>query len=356
MSARILFADVPGFYAEVERAARPDLSDRPVIVGGDPRKRGLVQAATPDALAAGVATGMLVEVALARCPRARAVRTDMPRYREMDKRFRASLGRVCERIEPVGLGAAFLDVRERRDDPAEIGGALREAVTRELRLPLRVGAGPVKFVARLAAEEAGPGGFLAVDAAGAERFLAPLAVSRLPGVGPNTEARLAELGARTIGEIAALGRAALEAALGNRGLELLGGALGHGDDRVRAARHPRTLSQEATLPGGEIDRAALAQQLRGLVERLERALALEGLVARRLVLKVRYDEGGGATRSQSFARGLAAAGDLLREAESLLSRTHAGVRKVRLLGLAATALERPGRDDRQLDLFQRFPR
>jgi DNA polymerase-4 len=294
---------------------------------------------------------MPVELALLRCPGARALRTDMPRYREMDKRFRASVGAHCERLEPAGLGAAFLDVRDAREPAAEMAARVRASVARELGLPLRAGAGPVKFVARLAAEEAGPGGFRAVEAADVARFLAPLGVARLPGVGPNTEAKLAELGARTIGELAALGRAALEAQLGNRGLELLASALGRGDDRVRAARHPQTLSQEATL-GDEIDRATLAEQLRGLADRLERALALEGLVARRLVLRVRYTDGEGATRSQSFERGLASGPELYAQAHALLARTHAGSRSVRLLGLAATSLERPGRDDAQLLLFE----
>ena len=351
MNPGILFADVPGFYAEVERATRPDLAGRPVIVGGDPRKRGLVQAATLDAEAAGVAVGMPVELAQARCPRARALRTDMARYREMDKRFRACLGRSCDRLEPVGLGAAFLDVRAAAEPCDTIARTLRERVRSELRLPLRTGAAPAKFVARLAAEEAGPDGFLAVAPGEAPRFLAPLAVSRLPGVGPNTVARLAEIEARTIGELVVLPRAVVEAQLGNRGLELLAAALGRGDDRVRAARHPQTLSQEATLAAGEVDRGALGEQIRVLAERLERALSLEGLVARRLVLKLRYEDGQGATRSHSFERGLASAAELAEQARALLARTHAGTRPIRLLGLAATSLERPRRDERQLSLF-----
>lgn len=351
MNPGILFADVPGFYAEVERATRPELADRPVLVGGDPRKRGLVQAATLDAEAAGVAVGMPVELALARCSRARALRTDMPRYREMDKRFRACVGRTCERLEPMGLGAAFLDVAALAEPIEAIAAALRDRVRRELGLPLRTGAAPVKFVARLAAEEAGPDGFLAVATGDVGRFLAPLAVSRLPGVGPNTVAKLAEIEAPTIGALVALPRAVVEAQLGNRGLELLAAALGRGDERVRAARHPQTLSQEATLATGEVDRAALGEQLRGLAERLERALGLEGLVARRLVLKLRYEDGAGATRSRSFDRGLAAAADLIEQAQALLARTHAGTRPIRLLGLAATSLERPRRDERQLSLF-----
>lgn len=352
MNPGILFVDVPGFYAEIERALRTELAGRPVLVGGDPRKRGLVQAATLDAEAAGVAVGMPVEAALARCPRARALRTDMPRYREMDKRLRACLGRSCERIEPVGLGAAFLDARELPESADTIARALRERVRSELGLPLRTGAAAVKFVARLAAEEAGPGAFRQVAVGEVAAFLAPLGVARLPGVGPNTVAKLAEIEARTIGELVALPRAVVEAQLGNRGLELLAAGLGRGDDRVRAARHPQTLSLEATLPGGEIDRGALGEQLRGLAERLERALALEGLVARRLVLKLRYDDGEGATRSASFERGIAAAAEIADQARGLLARTHAGTRRVRLLGLAATRLERPRRDERQLSLFE----
>lgn len=352
MTTQILYADVPGFYAEVERTVRPELAGRPVLVGGDPRKKGLVQSASADAIAAGVAIGMPVELALARCPRARALRTDMPRYREMDKRWRGCVAQVCERLEPAGLGAAFFDARAARGPIAECARRLHEAVARELRVPLRVGAGPAKFLARLAAEEAGVGGFVSVSATDTEKFLSPLAVSRLPGVGPNTEARLAELGAHQIGDLVALGRAALEAELGNRGLELIAAALGRGDDRVRAARHPQTLSQEATLSASEVDRTALVEQLRLLVDRLERALSLERLAARRLVLKVRYADGQGATRSTSFERGTAAAAELFAEAQRLLSRTDAGARPVRLLGLAASGLERPGREDRQLPLFE----
>jgi DNA polymerase-4 len=349
----LLYAEVPGFYAEVERALRPELAGRPVIVGGDPRKRGLVQAATGDARAAGVVAGMPVEEALSRCRGARALRTEMARYREMDKRVRACFGRVCERLEPAGLGAAYLDVRGLHATPEAIAQQLREGVGAELKLPLRVGAAPTRALARIACERAVDGGFLGVAAAEVEGFLAPLPVTCLPGVGPNTAARLAELGAPTVGALIALGRAVIERELGNHGLAILASALGQGDDRVRSARHPQTLSQEATLTAGEIDLVALAEQLRGLAERLERALALEGLVTRRVVLKLRYADGERVTRTQSLERGLAAAGELLALAQDLLARTHAGSRPIRLLGLTASGLERPRRDERQLSLFER---
>jgi DNA polymerase-4 len=352
MTRPLLYADVPGFYAQVERAANPALAERPVIVGGDPRKRGLVQAATADALAAGVALEMPVVDALERCPHARALRTDMARYREADKRLRAVFVRFAERIEPAGLGAAWLEPAETAEAPlAAIAGGLRDAVARELRLSLRVGAAPVKFLARLAAEEAGPDGFLAVAPTGIAAFLHPLPVVRLPGVGAKTAQRLADLGVRTAGELVAAGRDAVERALGNHGLAILAAATGQGDDRVRAAAHPQSLSQETTLAEGAVDRVLLVEPLRVLAERLERGLALEGLAARRLALKVRYADGERITRTVSLDRGLGAAAEILEVALALLDRTQAGTRPVRLLGLGASSLQRPRRDERQLDLF-----
>jgi DNA polymerase-4 len=351
MNRALVYADVPGFYAEVERAADPALAGRPVIVGGDPRKRGLVQAATADALAAGVALEMPVVDALERCPHARALRTDMARYREADKRLRAVLARFAERLEPAGIGAAWLEPVEPGEPLAALASALHDAVARELRLPLRVGAAPVKFLARLAAEEAGPGRFRAVAPAQIDGFLHPLPVGRLPGVGAKTAARLAELGVRTVGELVAAGREAIERALGNHGLAILAAARGQGDDRVRASPHPQSLSQESTLPEDAVDRVLLVEPLRALAERLERTLALEGLATRRLALKVRYADGERITRTVSLERGIAVAAEILEVALELLARTQAGTRPVRLLGLGASALQRPRRDERQLDLF-----
>jgi DNA polymerase-4 len=102
----LLFAEVPGFYAEFERAADPALASRPVIVGGDPRKRGAVQAATADARSLGVVEGMPMLDAIARCPRARVVVTNMRRYRAASAELRSQFRRAAERVEPAGNAAA----------------------------------------------------------------------------------------------------------------------------------------------------------------------------------------------------------------------------------------------------------
>lgn len=347
----LLYAEVPRFYAEAERASDASLADRPVIVGGDPRKRGTVQGATEDALAAGVAIGMPVLEALELCPGARVRRTDMRAYRDLGARLRALFRRAVPRVEPAGLEAAYLDGSETPEPLEALARRLQDEVRDALRLPLRVGIAPVKFVAKLAAEEADASGVRRVGADEIRAFLRPLPVGRLPGVGPHTLAAFRDLGVVTAGDLAAASRSAVEDRLGNHGLALLGAAQGHGEARLRPAPHSRSLSQESTLADSERDAAVLERVLRDLATSLAAALARERLATRRLVLKVRYGDAETVTRSQTLPRALAAPDELAERGLELLWRTQAGDRAVRLLGLAAFQLTARPRDDRQLRLF-----
>jgi len=348
----LLYATIPGFYAEVERAVQPALSDRPVIVGGDPRKRGTVQGATPDARAAGVENGMSMMDALQRCPAARALPTNMRLYRDVSKRLHAYFRREAERVEPAGLDAAYLDLSGTHEAPAEIAERLRRSVAEALHMPVRIGVAPLKFVAKLAAEESDSKGILCVSSHEVRSFLDPLEVDRLPGVGPRTVARLAELGVTTVAALAAFPRERVEAELGNHGLTILGYAEGRDVGALRAAPHPRSVSQESTLPAAELERDALEERLGDLALDLERSLALERLAAKRIVLKVRYGDRETTTRTRTVTQPLHRASDLLRLAAELLDRTQVGLRPIDRVGLALSSLVRLKRDDRQLTLFE----
>lgn len=351
MTRTLIYAEVPGFYAAVERAADPALKERPVIVGGDPRKRGLVQAATQDALAAGVEVGMSVVDALERCPRARAVRTRMPAYREASRRLHACMRRVLGALEPAGLEAAFFEASEQPETPELLAAALRKAASASLGLPLQVGIAPVRTLATLAAAEAGAAGVLRVRPGEEAAFLEPLAVGRLSFIGPNAELRLAQAGARTVGEALGLGAELLEELLGNRARELLDLAAGLGDARVRAERQPRSLGQEETLEAPERSASALREALARLAADLEANLRVQGVAARRITLKLRYEDLQTVTRSRTLLRAVALGHEIEAAAAELLARTDAGERPVRLIGVLLGRLARSRRDGRQLDLF-----
>jgi DNA polymerase-4 len=350
LSRRVLFVEVPGFYAAVEIAENPGLEGRPVVVGGDPRKRGLVQSASLEARRAGVEPEMTMVEALQICPNARALRTNMRRYREVSRRLLACLRGEGGRVEPFGLGGAYLESGS-DEAAAALVERLRLRVRAELGLILRAGVASGKFLARLAAEEAGPDGVEHVPAGGEAAFLRPLPAGRLDGVGRKTAAALEELGARTIGDVAELGRERLQAAFGAHGLRIHALASAEDDAPVRAVRYPGSLSREVTIRGEDIDRAVLGEHLGGLALHLEQELRRQGLSAAQVALKVRYADEGSASRSQALAAPITAAAEIQTAASRLLDRTQAGSRPVRGLGIQLSKLAPAAEADRQLDLF-----
>jgi DNA polymerase-4 len=336
----------------VEIAQDPTLVGRPVLVGGDPRKRGLVQSASPEALAAGVESEMPVMEALRLCPTARTLRTNVRLYRESSRRLLACLRQEVGRLEPFGLGAAYFEAQP-AVDPHALAAQLRARVGAELGLPLRVGIGTGKFLARLAAEDAGEAGVRQIPAGGEEAYLARLSLTRLEGVGRKTAAALSELGARTIGDVAALGRERLEETFGTHGLRIHALATARDETPVRAARHPQSLSREVTVRGETSDRGVLLEHLADLVRDLAEELRRQALTAGQVALKLRYEDQVLSTRSAALGSPTAQASLLGAAAAHLLDRTQAGSRPVRTVGVQVSRLAPAGQADRQLDLFPR---
>jgi DNA polymerase-4 len=276
----------------------------------------------------------------------------MVRYREVSRRLFARLRRVLSRLEPFGLGAAYFDLGAGSDPPEVAGQRLVDAVSAEPGLPLRVGVASSKFLARLAAEEAGESGLYRVPEGSERSFLDPQPVTRLEGVGHKTATRLAELGARRIADVVALGRDRLEEAFGTHGLRIYALAAGEDDDPVRSARHAQSVSREVTLRAEPLDWSALGDQLQRLAHDLAEELRRQGLAAGRVAVRIRYADAGSASRSQTLASPVASAAELHGAAARLLERVEAGGRPVRGVGIQLGRLAPATEGDRQLDLFR----
>src|SRR5215468_11655912 len=74
--------DLDAFFAAVEELENPELRAKPLIVGGDPRGRGVVATANYVARTFGIGSAMSCAEALRRCPHAVFVRPRHSVYRE----------------------------------------------------------------------------------------------------------------------------------------------------------------------------------------------------------------------------------------------------------------------------------
>jgi len=346
------FVEVPDFHVEVARHGAPELCDRPLIVGGEPSKRGKVLALSPELRAQGLAEGMLMEEALRRLPSVAWRRTDMRRARELSGRLRAAVRREVDAVETEGLAGFYLEAPALREEALELAGRLKIRVEHETGLSLRVGVAPASFAARWAAEDAGAAGVCVIDRGDFDAYLVRQPIARLPGVGPKTGARLAELGAVDIPGLRALGADRLGVLLGPHGATLWQLACGEDPRPLRLKRHPESLSRELTFgPSTRDDPRHLGSGLERLAEKLEAALRRDGLKAGRIALRVTGPDARTVTRSRVLDPPVAEARPFLAAARVLLERTGVPPHSVRKAGLVVAGLELSGSEDRQLELF-----
>ena len=77
--------DLDAFFAAVEELENPELRTKPLVVGGDPRGRGVVATANYVARGYGIHSAMSAAEAIRRCPQAVFVRPRHSLYREYSR-------------------------------------------------------------------------------------------------------------------------------------------------------------------------------------------------------------------------------------------------------------------------------
>jgi len=346
----IAHVDMDAFYASIEQRDRPELAGRPVIIGADPRGRGVVSAASYEARAFGVRSAMPIGRAARLCPHAAFLRVDMAKYRAVSLEIMAILGTFSPLVEPVSVDEAFVDL----GGTEALVGSAEEAVRRikakireQTRLTASAGLAPNKFLAKIASDLEKPDGLVVVRAGGEAAFLAPLAVERIWGVGRVTARALHDLGVATVGQLQRVPRSVLIRRFGQHGDDLHALAFGRDDRPVEPFDAPKSMGAEETFAVDCHDTERLRVTLRAQAERIASELRDGGFAAARVTLKLRYGDFETLTRSatsEPTQDGL----EIYRRVLALLGRLRVR-RPVRLIGVSASELGPAGRG--QLRLF-----
>jgi DNA polymerase IV len=351
----ILHCDLDAFYASVEQIRDPGLAGKPVIVGGDPQKRGVVAAASYEARAFGVHSAMPLASAVRLCPHGVYVRPHFDLYRGYSQRVFDVYHRFAPLVEPLSLDEAFLDLAgtERAVGPArEVALSIRDEVKGATGLDLSIGIGTSKVVAKIASDLQKPRGFVEVREGEEAAFLAPLPLRRLPGLGPSTEERLRSLSLHTVGDLAAIKIEDLVRRLGKHGFQLW--EFAHGIDRrpVVPPGDPKSISRETTFDRDVDDPAELESVLRQLAQHAAKNMRDSGLHSRTVNLKLRYANFETISRSHTLPQPTAVEDDVVQEVLELFRQAWDRGRKIRLLG---AGLSNFSQAPQQLSLFETGP-
>lgn len=295
MSRKIIHVDCDCFYAAVEVRDRPALRGRPVAVGGDPGRRGVIATCNYEARAYGVHSAMPSARALALCPNLEILRPDFDKYRKVSKRIHEIFRRYTDLVEPLSLDEAYLDVTEcpQFDNRAtRIAKAIRHSVRTELGITVSAGVAANKFLAKIASDWNKPDGQFVITPDQVAAFIVDLPVEKIFGVGRKTAQRMHGLGLRTCADLQALSRTELASHFGSFGERLYHLCRGEDDRPVQASRRRKSVSVEQTydqdlnqLRDWHMHLPDLMESLQRRWEKLDHSYQVQALFA-----KVRFSD------------------------------------------------------------------
>ncbi|MGQ9693360.1 MAG: DNA polymerase IV [Thermodesulfobacteriota bacterium] len=353
MVRKIIHIDMDAFYAAVEQKDNPALKGRPVIVGGDPQKRGVVSAASYEARAYGVHSAMPISQAQKLCPQGIFLPVRMPRYQEVSRQIFKIFEEYTPLIEPLSLDEAFLDITqcELLFGPAlQIAKDIKKRIYETTGLTSSAGLAPNKFLAKIASDLKKPDGLVEVRPEVVKEFLSPLPISKLWGVGKVTTDILRSLGIWQVGQLANFPPEILERKLGKFGRQLI--ALARGEDERPVMPHSavKSISQEETFTPELFEQREMERVLLFQAEQVSFELRQQGLKGKTVQIKVRYPDFRLITRSLTLASPTDQGWAIYQVACQLLARTDVLQKKARLLGVGITNLQRADYPQ-QLSLF-----
>lgn len=280
---------LPRFALEVAAGGREALLTGPAALAPEPGREQVVGEVSAAAEAFGIHPRMRLGEALSRCPSLALVPPDPMGVVD-------AWDRVVERLEGIGAEvesetpgtACFLAGGLRRLHGGSLDGVV-SAVRGALRRPVRIGSGPSRFAAMVAAERARARRAAVVGGPG-ELAGEPVALLRRREPTAGLVPALEQLGLTTLGALAALPRGAVADRFGPPGLQAW--EMAHGRDtplRPRSAseRLEETLELEESASGAQLEQA-----LGLLVDRLLARPERRGRTIRAAVLGATLVEGG----------------------------------------------------------------
>lgn len=351
MTRKIIHCDCDCFYASVEMRDNPSLRGRPLAVGGQPSQRGVVATCNYEARAFGVRSAMPSAQALKLCPHLLLIPSAMDRYRAVSQQIFEIYRDYTDRIEPLSIDEAYLDVTDSsccHGSGTLIAQEIRARVAREIGVTVSAGVAPNKFLAKIASDWRKPDGLFVIRPEEIDAFVAALPVARLFGVGKVTAGRIHALGVQTCGDLRAHSLADLCQQFGVFGQRLYDLCRGIDRREVNPSRERKSISVETTY----VDdlrtlaqcEAALAPLVAQLEARLARARRAEPVNVIKLFVKIRFAD---------FSRTTAECGgdviDAARCHQLLASAFARRRRPVRLLGVGVRLAEPVA--VRQMELF-----
>ncbi|MFW5998597.1 MAG: DNA polymerase IV [Bacillota bacterium] len=348
----IMHVDMDAFYASVEQKDKPELKNKPVIIGGNELgNRGVVATASYEARKYGIHSAMPVAKAKKLCPHGIFISGNMSRYQEESDRIFEILSGYTPLVEKISIDEAFLDLtgcHHLYGNSKKIGKMIKSEIKEKTDLNASIGLAPNKFLAKLASDLKKPDGFMVIYKERIAEIIDPLSVNKIWGVGKKTEEKLIKKGIKTIGKLKQVPRKELKAMFGSFGVKLYKLARGIDDRNVVPKNETKSISHETTFKESLTSRDKILAVLLILSEKVSRRLRKNNFTGCTIFIKIRYDDFKTYTRRNTLSYYFNDTENIYNIGKKLLEKEDLK-KPIRLLGIGVSKLVQ--NKNKQMDLF-----
>lgn len=333
----ILCMDMDAFFASVEQASNPALRGKPIAVVGA-KERTVVVTSSYEARKYGVKTGMSKYEALKVCPFLTIVNARNRKYTYVSKEITAFLHKITPHVEPYSIDEAFLDISGTGIAPQDAAYMIKSFVKKNFGITCSIGAGPNKFIAKMASGVKKPDGYYCVEKDNVISFLDRFRLKNFWGIGRRLTKRFADMGIFTPADLRALGRERLVEMFGVNGDYLYGLACGEYSHGVKTEEeHMKSIGHSLTLPENISTREEAAGYLLQLSDMVSSRARRLRYSCKTITVTVRYPDMGTFSQAHTIPFFTSATHHIYAEALEVFGKLWNG-NDIRLLGVCISSL------------------
>ncbi len=349
---KIIHIDMDAFYASVELRDQPHLAHLPVVVSSH-HPRAVICAASYPARQFGLHSAMSMTQARQRCPHVIVIEPNFQKYRDVSTQIHQIFQRHTDKIEPLSLDEAYLDVTENHlnlPSATAVAMQIRAEIWQDTQLTASAGVAPNKFLAKIASDWHKPNGICVIKPHQIQDFIQQLPLKKIPGVGKVTQDKLQQFGLHTLADLQSIEESLFIQHFGKYGKQLFLYAQGIDERPVMSDRQRQQISKETTFDG-DFTLQECAAFWQPLIHSVWHSLQSTQLAARGISIKLKLPNFQTLQHSRSFKIALQHESDLTQGVEQLLHdlNIHQDV-KFRLIGVGVYQLA-DLQEEQQLSLW-----
>ena len=339
LQRKIIHVDMDAFYASVEQLDNPELRGKPIAVGGT-SKRGVVSAASYEARKFGVRSAMSSVIARQNCPDLIFVKSNFKRYHEVSDQIRKIFYEFTDKVEPLSLDEAYLDVTEnKKGNPSAslIAKEIRKKIKEVTGLNASAGISINKFIAKVASDINKPNGQKTVPPNEVIDFLEKLDIKKFFGVGKVTVQKMYRHGIFTGKDLKEKSKEYLDEHFGKSGRFYYQVVRGNHFSEVKPSRTRKSLAAERTFSENISSEIFMIKKLEDIAKEVEKRLKKSKVAGKTVTLKIKYSDFTLQTRSKTLPYYISDKNVMVETVKELLYQSTMK-NSVRLLGISLSNL------------------